>query len=72
MTHAIIMNEAGGPDVLKWQAVDTPEPGPGQIRIHQTAVGLNYIDCYHRSGLYPLDLPASIGMEAAGMIDAIG
>ena len=66
------MNETGGPDVLKWQAVDTPEPGPGQIRIHQTAVGLNYIDCYHRSGLYPLDLPASIGMEAAGMIDAIG
>lgn len=72
MTHAIIMNEAGGPDVLKWQVVDTPEPGPGQIRIHQTAVGLNYIDCYHRSGLYPLDLPASIGMEAAGTIDAIG
>ena len=72
MTHAIVINEQGGPEVLKWQAVDTPEPGPGQIRIRQTAVGLNYIDCYHRSGLYPLDLPATIGMEAAGVIDALG
>jgi NADPH:quinone reductase len=72
MTHAIVMDEAGGPDVLKWREVDTPEPGPGQIRIRQTAIGLNYIDCYHRSGLYPLDLPASIGMEAAGTIDALG
>ena len=72
MTHAIVMNEVGGPEVLKWEAVETTEPGPGQIRIRQTAVGLNYIDCYHRSGLYPLDLPASIGMEAAGAIDAVG
>ena len=72
MTHAIVINEQGGPEVLKWQGVDTPEPGPGQIRIRQTAVGLNYIDCYHRSGLYPLDLPATIGMEAAGSVDALG
>ncbi|MBL4720692.1 MAG: quinone oxidoreductase [Alphaproteobacteria bacterium] len=72
MTHAIVMREPGGPDVLKWEEVATAEPGPGEIRIKQTAVGLNYIDCYHRTGLYPLDYPATIGMEGAGAIDAVG
>ncbi|MGY8960754.1 MAG: quinone oxidoreductase, partial [Alphaproteobacteria bacterium] len=54
MTHAIVMREPGGPEVLKWEEVATPEPGQGEIRIKQSAAGLNYIDCYHRTGLYPL------------------
>jgi NADPH2:quinone reductase len=57
---------------MQWQAVDVPAPGPGQVRLRQTAVGLNYIDCYHRSGLYPLEMPAGIGMEAAGVVEALG
>ncbi len=72
MTHAIVIHEQGGPEVMRWEAVDGAAPGPGEVRIDQTAVGLNYIDCYHRSGLYPLDLPTTIGMEAAGVIDALG
>jgi NADPH:quinone reductase len=72
MTHAIVMREPGGPEVLKWEEVATPEPGQGEIRINQSAAGLNYIDCYHRTGLYPLEYPATIGMEGAGTIDAIG
>lgn len=72
MTHAIVIHETGGPDVLKWEEITVGEPGPGEVRIKQTAIGLNFIDCYHRSGLYPLSLPAPIGMEAAGVIDAVG
>lgn len=72
MTHAIILQKHGGPEEMQWQAVDVPAPGPGQVRLRQTAVGLNYIDCYHRSGLYPLEMPAGIGMEAAGVVEALG
>ncbi len=58
MTHAIIIHEQGGPEVMKWEEVADVAPGPGQVRIRHKAVGLNYIDCYHRSGLYPLETPA--------------
>ena len=73
MAHAIRIHETGGPDVLKWDEVSIGDPGPGEIRIRQTAVGLNYIDTYHRSGLYPVAaMPAVIGMEAAGVVEAVG
>lgn len=72
MVKTVIFEETGGPDVL--QVVDRPigDPGAGEIRIRHEAVGLNFIDCYFRSGLYPLDLPASLGMEAAGVVEAVG
>ena len=72
MPYAIHILETGGPEVMR--AVDVPEelPGPGQISINQTAIGLNFIDVYHRSGLYPVNLPTAIGMEAAGSISKIG
>ena len=73
MAKAITIHETGGPDVLVWEDVEVGEPGPGQVRIRQTAVGLNYIDTYHRSGLYPLPkLPAILGREAAGVVEALG
>ena len=72
MARTVIIEENGGPEVLK--IVDRPveEPGPGQIRIAHKAVGLNFIDCYQRSGLYKLPLPAALGMEAAGIVEAVG
>lgn len=72
MPHAIRMHKTGGPEVLKFEEVPLQSPKAGQIRIQQTAIGLNFIDTYHRSGLYPMDLPATIGMEAAGVVDAVG
>jgi len=72
MPHAIRMHKTGGPEVLKFEEVPLQSPKAGQIRIQQTAVGLNFIDTYHRSGLYPMDLPATIGMEAAGVVEAVG
>jgi NADPH:quinone reductase len=72
MVHAIRVHEAGGPDVLQWEEVDVGEPGPGQVLLRQTAVGLNYIDVYHRTGLYPQPLPFTPGTEAAGVVEAIG
>jgi len=72
MPHAIRIHETGGPEVLRWETVDVGDPGPGQIRLRQTAVGLNYIDTYHRSGLYPIELPCTLGMEAAAVVEAIG
>ncbi|NKB55472.1 MAG: NADPH:quinone reductase [Alphaproteobacteria bacterium] len=72
MTHAIVIQKQGGPEEMRWTEVDVSAPGPGQVRLRQTAVGLNYIDCYHRSGLYPLEMPAGIGMEAAGIVEAMG
>ena len=62
----------GGPEVLQWQAVEVGQPGPGEARVSHRAVGLNYIDTYHRSGLYPLPLPSGIGLEAAGVVEAVG
>lgn len=73
MTHAIRIHEPGGPDALHWDDVEVGEPGSGQVRLKQTAVGLNYIDVYMRTGLYPLpEYPATLGMEAAGTVDAVG
>jgi NADPH2:quinone reductase len=73
MPKAIRIHEYGGPEVLRWEEVAIGEPGPGQLRIHHAAIGLNYIDIYHRTGLYPLpSLPWTLGMEGAGRIEAVG
>jgi NADPH2:quinone reductase len=73
VTRAIRIHATGGPEVLRLEAVDPGRPGPGQALLRQTAVGLNFIDTYHRSGLYPLaSLPHGIGMEAAGVVEAVG
>ncbi len=73
MPHAIRIHQCGGPEVLKWEEVAVGAPGPGEVRLKQTAVGLNYIDVYHRSGLYPLPaLPAIPGMEGAGIVEEVG
>jgi NADPH2:quinone reductase len=71
MPHAVRIKEYGGPEVLGWDAVDVGAPGPGQARLKQTAVGLNYIDTYQRSGLYKVPLPFIAGSEAAGVIEAV-
>ena len=72
MSLAVQIRQHGGPEEL--QIVDVPvgEPGPGEIRIRHHAVGLNFIDVYHRTGLDPLNMPASIGREAAGVVAAVG
>jgi NADPH2:quinone reductase len=73
MVHAIRIHDYGGPEALRWEEVEVGEPGPGQVRLRQTAVGLNYIDTYHRSGLYKLPaLPAILGTEGAGVVEAVG
>ncbi len=73
MPKAIRIHEHGGPEVLRWEDVQIPSPAPGDVHIKQTAVGLNFIDIYHRSGLYPLPgLPATPGMEGAGIVVATG
>ena len=72
MPKAIRIHQTGGPEVLKWEDVQLGRPGPGEALIRQTAVGLNFIDTYHRTGLYPLPLPAVLGMEGAGMVEEVG
>lgn len=73
MSHAIRIHKTGGPEVLKWEAFDPGSPGPGEVRIRHEAVGLNFIDVYHRTGLYPLSaLPAIPGMEGAGIVESVG
>jgi NADPH:quinone reductase len=72
MSKAIRIEKTGGPEVMKWVDVEVGEPGEGQIRLKQTACGLNYIDVYFRTGLYPQPLPAGLGMEAAGEVSAVG
>lgn len=72
MPHAIRFERTGGPEVLQWVEVDVPAPAEGEVRIRHQAVGLNFIDTYHRSGLYPVPLPSGIGQEAAGVIEALG
>jgi NADPH2:quinone reductase len=72
MIKAIRFDKPGGPEVMKWVDVEVGEPGNGEIRIRQHAVGLNYIDVYFRTGLYPLPLPGGLGMEAAGEVTAVG
>ena len=71
-THAIRIHEYGGPEVLTWENVEVPQPAAGEALVRHTAIGLNLIDTYHRSGLYPLELPSGIGSEAAGVVEAVG
>ncbi|MGB5330197.1 MAG: quinone oxidoreductase [Gammaproteobacteria bacterium] len=73
MTKAIRIHATGGPEVLKWEDIEVGDPGPGQVRLQQSACGLNYIDVYGRSGMYPVgELPAVLGMEGVGVIDTVG
>jgi NADPH2:quinone reductase len=71
-THAIRMYEYGGPEVMRYEEVELEEPGEGEARIRHTAIGLNFIDTYQRTGLYPVDLPTGLGSEAAGIVEAVG
>jgi NADPH:quinone reductase len=72
MTHAIRIAAFGGPEVLSWQPIEVPAPGPGEVLLKHTAVGLNFIDVYERTGLYPNALPFGLGREAAGVVEAVG
>ena len=72
MTHAIRVHQPGGPEQMRWEEVEVGEPGPSEVRIRQTAAGLNFIDVYHRTGLYPQPLPFTPGVEGAGVIEAVG
>jgi NADPH:quinone reductase len=72
MTHAIRFHKTGAPDVLVWEEVQVGKPGPGEARIRHTAVGLNFIDIYNRSGLYPVQLPSGLGGEGAGVVEEVG
>lgn len=72
MTIAVQIRQHGGPEVLELVQAPVAVPGPGEVQIRHHAIGLNFIDCYHRSGLYPLSLPARIGMEGAGVVLAVG
>ncbi|WP_315771521.1 MULTISPECIES: quinone oxidoreductase [unclassified Bradyrhizobium] len=72
MTNAIRFHKTGGPEVLAWEQIEVGKPGPGEARIRHTAVGLNFIDIYNRSGLYPVQLPSGLGSEGAGVIEELG
>ena len=72
MPYAVRMKEHGGPEVMSWEEVEVGDPGPGEVRVRNTAVGLNYIDTYQRSGLYPMQLPMVLGSEGAGVIEKVG
>ena len=72
MSRLIRFERTGGPEVLQWVEAEVPAPAAGEVRLRHHAVGLNYIDTYHRSGLYPVPLPSGIGLEAAGVVEAVG
>src|SRR4051812_14252551 len=72
MPHAIRFHKNGGPEVLQWEEVKVGNPGPGEARVRHKAVGLNYVETYVRSGLYPNPLPSFLGTEAAGVVEAVG
>lgn len=72
MARAARISEQGGPEVIRWIDQDLPSPGPGEVRMRNTAIGLNYIDSYHRDGTYPIPLPNGLGLEAAGVVEAVG
>lgn len=72
MERSAIIRANGGPEVIEWVDVDLPPPGAGEVRMRHTAVGLNFIDTYHRRGIYPGELPAGLGLEAAGIVEAVG
>jgi NADPH:quinone reductase len=72
MSQAIRIHKAGGPEVLQWEEVEVGDPGPGEIKLRQEAVGLNFIDVYHRTGLYQQQLPFTPGVEGAGVVESVG
>ncbi|HEU4967846.1 quinone oxidoreductase [Sphingomonas sp.] len=72
MARTARIERTGGPEVIEWADVDLPPPGPGEVRVRHTAVGLNFIDTYHRGGVYPVELPTGLGLEAAGVVEAVG
>jgi NADPH2:quinone reductase len=72
MSYAIRLYETGGPDNMRWEEVPVEKPGPGQVLVRNTAIGLNFVDTYYRSGLYPTPLPATLGTEGAGIVEAVG
>ena len=72
MANAIRFYETGGPEVLRYEEVSVGEPGPGQVRLRHAAVGLNYADTYFRNGTYPIPMPNGLGVEAAGVVEAVG
>ena len=72
MPHAIRVHATGGPEVLQWEEYDAGDPEPGEVKLRHEAVGLNFIDVYHRSGLYPQQLPFTPGTEGAGVVEAVG
>lgn len=72
MAKVVRMYETGGPEVLRYEDMEVGDPGPGQVRIRHVAVGLNYADTYFRNGTYPVPLPAGMGVEASGVVQAIG
>jgi NADPH2:quinone reductase len=72
MARVAVIERTGGPEVIQWVERDLPPPGPGEVRVRHEAVGLNFIDTYHRSGLYPVPLPSGLGSEAAGVVAAVG
>lgn len=72
MVKAIRIEQTGGPEVMQLEDIDLPAPGPGMVTVGNRAIGLNYIDTYHRSGLYPLPLPTGLGLEGAGVVEAVG
>ena len=73
MSKAIRIHQTGGPEVLVWEDIDPGKPGEGQVLIRHNAVGLNYIDIYQRTGLYPMgDLPQTLGMEGSGVVTGVG
>lgn len=72
MDFGIRIHNVGGPEQMLWEPLDVPDPARGELRLRHTAVGVNFLDCYHRSGLYPLPLPSGLGSEAVGIVEAIG
>lgn len=71
-TRQAYIERTGGPEVIAWREVDLPAPGPGEVLLRHEAIGLNFIDTYHRSGLYPIELPGTLGLEASGVVEAAG
>lgn len=72
MPHAMRIHEHGGAEKMRWETVEVGDPGPGQVRVRNTAVGLNFVDIYQRNGLYPMQLPFTLGSEGAGVVEAVG
>jgi NADPH:quinone reductase len=72
MAYTARISQHGGPDVIEWMDIDLPAPGVGEVQMRNTAIGLNYIDTYHRRGIYPVALPSGLGLEAAGVVEAVG